>query len=74
MVQLVPEIVESLGLRELTSYCALEEATKELLQFAMADLNLSACACDRILKAARTIAGLAGMENNSGDHVSLGTA
>ena len=42
----------------------------ELLKFAMADLNLSARAYDRILKVARTIADLAGAENIASDHVS----
>ena len=59
-----------MGPRELKSYCALEEATKELLKFAMSDLNLSARAYDRILKVARTIADLAGAENIAGDHIS----
>jgi magnesium chelatase family protein len=59
-----------MGTRELKQFCALDEATKELLQNAMADLNLSARAYDRILKVARTIADLAGAETISSDHVS----
>jgi magnesium chelatase family protein len=54
----------------LKAHCALEETTKELLKFAMADLNLSARAYDRVLKVARTIADLAGAENIAGDHIS----
>jgi magnesium chelatase family protein len=41
-----------------------------MLKFAMADLNLSARAYDRILKVARTIADLAGAEKIASDHVS----
>jgi magnesium chelatase family protein len=59
-----------MGPKELKAFCELDEATKELLQNAMADLNLSARAYDRILKVARTIADLAGAENISSDHVS----
>jgi magnesium chelatase family protein len=59
-----------MGPRELKSFCALNESTKELLKFAMADLNLSARAYDRVLKVARTIADLAGAENIGSDHVS----
>jgi magnesium chelatase family protein len=59
-----------MGPRELKSYCALDEATKELLKFAMADLNLSARAYDRVLKVARTIADLAGSETIASDHIS----
>jgi magnesium chelatase family protein len=59
-----------MGPRELKNYCALDEPTKELLKFAMSDLNLSARAYDRILKVARTIADLAGVEKIAGDHIS----
>ncbi|PYJ80860.1 MAG: magnesium chelatase, partial [Verrucomicrobia bacterium] len=51
-----------MGTRELKAYCALDEATMELLKMAMAELKLSARAYDRILKVARTIADLAGSE------------
>ena len=59
-----------MGTRELKQFCELDEATKELLKFAMTDLNLSARAYDRILKVARTIADLASTENIASDHVS----
>src|SRR5207237_789051 len=59
-----------MGSRELKAHCAIDEATMELLKFAMADLNLSARAYDRILKVARTIADLAGAEAIAADHVS----
>src|SRR5437870_10946895 len=56
-----------MGSRELKSFCPLDAATVELLKFAMADLNLSARAYDRILKVARTIADLAGADSIAGD-------
>jgi magnesium chelatase family protein len=59
-----------MGSKELKSYCALDESTMELLKFAMADLNLSARAYDRILKVARTIADLAGSDAIASDHIS----
>jgi magnesium chelatase family protein len=59
-----------MGPKELKDFCALDEGTKELLKNAMADLNLSARAYDRILKVARTIADLAGAERISSDHIS----
>src|SRR5262249_29184193 len=59
-----------MGSRELKSHCELDEATLELLKFAMGDLRLSARAYDRILKVARTIADLAGSERITSDHVS----
>jgi magnesium chelatase family protein len=59
-----------MGSRELKAHCELDEATLELLKFAMGDLRLSARAYDRILKVARTIADLAGAERITSDHVS----
>jgi len=59
-----------MGARELRQHCALDEHTLELLKFAMADLNLSARAYDRVLKVARTIADLAGSDKLASDHVS----
>jgi magnesium chelatase family protein len=59
-----------MGPRDLKDFCALDEATKELLKNAMADLNLSARTYDRVLKVARTIADLAGSEKILSDHIS----
>ena len=59
-----------MGSRELKQFCVLDEPTKELLKFAMTDMNLSARAYDRIVKVARTIADLGGSENILSDHVS----
>src|SRR5262249_19159595 len=59
-----------MGSKELKAHCALEEPTIELLKVAMADMNLSARAYDRILKVARTIADLAGSPKILGDHIS----
>jgi len=59
-----------MGSRELKQYCAVDETTLELLKFAMADLNLSARAYDRVLKVARTIADLAGSDKITSDHIS----
>src|SRR5580698_3401923 len=59
-----------LGPKELKEFCALDDATKELLKNAMADLNFSARAYDRILKVARTIADLAESEAILNEHVS----
>ncbi len=59
-----------MGSKELKAYCALDEATLELLKMAMNDMNLSARAYDRILKVGRTIADLAGAEKIGSEHVS----
>jgi magnesium chelatase family protein len=59
-----------MGARELKAFCVLDEATKELLKFAMTDFNLSARAYDRIVKVARTIADLSGSESITSEHIS----
>jgi magnesium chelatase family protein len=59
-----------MGTRELKAFCGLDDQAKELLKFAMADLNLSARAYDRVLKVARTIADLAGNAHISSENVS----
>jgi len=59
-----------MGSREIKEFCQIDEQTKDLLKFAMADLNLSARAYDRILKVARTIADLAGSDRILAEHVS----
>ncbi len=59
-----------MGTKELKAYCALDDGTLELLKMAMTEMNLSARAYDRILKVARTIADLAGVESINSDHVS----
>jgi magnesium chelatase family protein len=51
-----------IGPKELKEFCALDDATKEMLKMAMTELNFSARAYDRIVKVARTIADLAGAE------------
>lgn len=58
-----------MGARELKQFCAVDDATKELLNQAMTSMNLSARAYDRILKVARTIADLAGSDTITSDHV-----
>jgi magnesium chelatase family protein len=59
-----------MGPKELKQFCAIDEATRQMLGRAMTDMNFSARAYDRILKAARTIADLAGSETITGDHLS----
>jgi magnesium chelatase family protein len=59
-----------MGSRELKAFCALDEPTRDLLQHAMTEYNLSARAYDRILKVARTIADLRSAEQISSDDIS----
>ena len=53
----------------LRKYCVVDEAGQQLLKAAMARMNLSARAYDRILKVARTIADLAGSERVQTEHL-----
>lgn len=56
--------------KQIRKYCILDDASKQLLKTAMERLNLSARAYDRILKVARTIADLEGVEELNGAHIS----
>ena len=58
-----------LGTREIDSHCAPDEKGATLLRHAISRLGLSARAYHRILKLARTIADVAGVERVSGAHV-----
>ena len=50
-------------------YCALNSECDQLLQFTMTKLGLSARAYDRILKVARTIADLEGVQDIRKQHL-----
>jgi len=56
--------------RQLKTFCPIGEDSQKLLEMAMDRLGLSARACTRILKVARTIADLEGEENILAPHVS----
>ncbi|MDX1583400.1 MAG: ATP-binding protein, partial [Thermoanaerobaculia bacterium] len=55
--------------RHLRAYCRLSKASQSMLDRAVDKLGLSARAYDRILKVARTIADLAGVEDVGPEHV-----
>ncbi|MEL6810179.1 MAG: YifB family Mg chelatase-like AAA ATPase [Bacteroidota bacterium] len=59
-----------MGVKQIRRYCKLDKASLDLLKNAMERLNLSARAYDRILKVARTIADLEGLESIQGSHIS----
>lgn len=56
--------------KQIREFCALNNASKELLKNAMERLNLSARAYDRILKVARTIADLESAQDILTNHIS----
>lgn len=55
--------------RHLQQFCALDDASRNLLEMAIRKLGLSARAMDRILKVSRTIADLAGEDKIVSAHV-----
>ncbi|HRY28526.1 MAG TPA: YifB family Mg chelatase-like AAA ATPase [Elusimicrobiota bacterium] len=55
--------------RQVKEFCAVDAACRELLKMAVSRLGLSARSFDRILKVARTLADLAGVENIAQEHV-----
>jgi magnesium chelatase family protein len=56
--------------KEIQTFCKLDSAGEELLKMAITKLGLSARAYDRILKVARTIAGLARSGDIRLEHIS----
>ena len=55
--------------RQIRTYCVLDAASQTLLKTAMERLGLSARAYDRILKVARTLSDLAGVDRLHSDHI-----
>ncbi|MBX3616198.1 YifB family Mg chelatase-like AAA ATPase [Nitrosomonas sp.] len=58
-----------LSVKEIDRFCALDNASENLLKQAISRLNLSARAYHRILKVARTIADLASAEKITNQHI-----
>ena len=58
-----------MGPVEVWDHCAIEDSAQSLMQMAMKQLTLSARGLHRVLKVARTIADLAGIENILTPHV-----
>lgn len=58
-----------MGSRELDRFCVLDKPATAILKTAIADLDLSARAYDRILRVARTLADLEGVEGIGMQHV-----
>jgi magnesium chelatase family protein len=56
--------------KQVRKFCVLGKEESELLKMAMTELNFSARAYDKILKASRTIADLAGSEDIKTEHLS----
>ncbi len=59
----------AMGAKDLDKHCRLGETAREQLKHAIAELNFSARAYNRILKVARTIADLAGVEEMGELHI-----
>ena len=58
-----------MGPAQIERHCALDEAGKAVLRLAIHDLNLSARAYHRLLRVARTIADLEGVEEIGSSHI-----
>jgi len=59
-----------MGSKDLKAYAALDSESETMLRYALSELQLSARAYDRILKASRTIADLAGREKINSEDIS----
>ena len=59
-----------MGTRDVRTFCAVDKEGEKLLEAAVTQMGFSARAYDRILKVARTIADLEGVENIGSAHIS----
>ncbi len=59
-----------MGPKQIQAFAPIDNDSRNILKYAMENMNLSARAYDRILKVARTIADLADSEQVTSDHVS----
>ena len=68
----IPGVHCNAGMRpkDIEAHCELEEETRNILKMAIADMNFSARAYDRIVKVARTIADMGGAASIGAVHVS----
>ena len=55
--------------KEVETFCPLDIGSEQMLKYAMTEFGLSARAHDKILKVARTIADLAGIEQITTEHI-----
>ena len=55
--------------KDIVKFCPLSEDAQNILKMAITELNFSARAYDRIIKVARTISDLAGVEHIQPDHM-----
>lgn len=56
--------------KQIEKYCPLDETCREVLERIIENMGLSARACSRIIKLARTIADLAGNRDIRPEHIS----
>lgn len=64
-----PQTNAQLASAQLKQYCQLDQQGWSLMQMAVDQMGLSARACDRTLRVARTIADLAGQDQIESDHL-----
>ncbi|MGD1849557.1 MAG: YifB family Mg chelatase-like AAA ATPase [Cyanophyceae cyanobacterium] len=64
-----PQCNADMGSQQLQQWCALDDSSRTLLENAIRRLGLSARGTDRILKVARTIADLEGLNHIATNHV-----
>ena len=66
----LPPITDGVTTGLANDFAPLSDESQELVRVAMTELNLSARACDRILKVSRTVADLGSSDAITSEHVS----